>query len=106
MGGRCGPSWSRRLPLRLHLGTVQIGKSATDLPKTRPRGVRLADLRGMLGCDVGGVTLAVFTEGQVEVRTMTAGRIGVTSAGWFSTLSGSLGQAALNHALGGLSELL
>jgi hypothetical protein len=90
----------------LHLGAVQIGKGTTDLPKTRPRGMRFADLSGVLGCDVGGVTLAVFPEGQVKVRTMTAGRIGVTSAGWLSTLSGSFGETTLNHALGSIGELL
>jgi hypothetical protein len=90
----------------LHLGAVQIGKGTTDLPETRPRGMRLADLSGMLGCNVGGVTLAVFTEGQVKVRTMPAGRIGVTSAGRLSTLSGSFGETTPNHALGRMGELL
>jgi hypothetical protein len=94
------------LPLRLHLGTVPIGKGTPDLPKTRPRGMRFADLSRMLGCNVGGATLAVFTEGQVKVRTMTAGRIGVTSTGRLSTLSGSFGETTLNHAFGKLGELL
>jgi hypothetical protein len=90
----------------LHLGAVQIGKGTTDLPKTRPRGMRFADLDRMLGCNVGGVTLAVFPEGQVKVRTMTAGRIGVASAGWLSALSGRFGETTLNHALGSMGELL
>ncbi|MGC2447324.1 MAG: hypothetical protein WA477_06755 [Candidatus Sulfotelmatobacter sp.] len=94
------------MPLRLHLGAVQTGKGTTDLPKTRPRGMRFADLNRVLGRNVGGVTLAVFPEGQVQVRTMTAGRIGVASASWLSALSGSFGEATLNHALGSMGELL
>ena len=66
----------------------------------------LANLSSMLGCDVNGVTLAVLTEGQVKVRTMAARGIGVTSASGLSTLSGSFGQTALNHALSGFGELM
>ena len=89
----------------LQLGAVESGDRATDFPEAGPGGLSLAGGGSMLGRHVQGGTLAVFAEGEIQVRPVATGRILMAGASGDATTAGSFREATLDHRLGGLEEL-
>ena len=78
---------------------------ATDVPELSPSGLCGFGLIGELGRDIESVSFAIATASEVEIGAMAAGGIGVAGASGLAAGAGGGGKAALDHGLGGGSEL-
>jgi len=74
-------------------------------PKLRPGGMSTAGLLDALGGHVQRAAATLLGPGDIEVGTMAAIRIAVTSAVRVAAAAGGLGQPALDHDTGGVKEL-
>src|SRR5439155_19196174 len=75
-----------------------------QLPKFFPRRVRLARGLDVLGRHIQRAALPFALIGEVEMRTMTLGRISLADAPRVATATGGFRKPALDHDLGGFEE--
>jgi len=91
-------------PLLAQLFAIQGGQGTSCFPELPPsllRGARPFRIRSRhIQCAAFPLALV----GDVEMGTMTAGRIAVTGTGRVSAAAGSFREAALDHAVGGAEE--
>jgi hypothetical protein len=74
-------------------------------PKLGPGGMSTAGLRDAIGWHVQGAAATLLGPGDIEVGTVAAIRMAMTSAVRVTAAAGGLGQPALDHDAGGAQEL-
>ena len=74
-------------------------------PKLGPGGMSTAGLLDAIGRHVQRAAATLLGPGDIEVRTVAAIRIAMTSAAGVAAAAGGLGQPALDHDRGGVKEL-
>ena len=92
------------LAMLLELFPVLSRQCDRRLPKLRPGGMRAPGMAGAGSRDVQRAAATVLGPSDIEVRTVAACRVAMARAAGISAAAGGLGQAALDHAVGGAEE--
>src|SRR6516225_3424220 len=102
-----GPPGSGFFFLTLPPELLAVARRQADgaFPKLVPGGMSTAGLRDAIGRHVQRAAATLLGPGDIEVGTVAAIRIAMTSAVRVAAAAGGLGQPALDHDLGGAKEL-